>query len=112
VVHGILHINGQAVTRERIADYPSTDPFRRPKAAIHYLETLPGGVKHEIIELDGDTGALDDTQVYTVPPGHYFMMGDNRADSADSRYWGPIPKNWVIGGAFATYWPPNRINIL
>lgn len=47
-----------------------------------------------------------------IPPGHYFMMGDNRADSADSRYWGPIPKKWVIGGAFATYWPPNRINVL
>ncbi len=48
----------------------------------------------------------------TVPPGHYFMMGDNRGESDDSRFWGPIPKSWIIGGAFATYWPPKRIGTL
>jgi signal peptidase I len=47
-----------------------------------------------------------------VPPGHWFMMGDNRGQSDDSRFWGPIPKKWVIGGAFATYWPPSRIGFL
>ncbi|CAB4905772.1 unannotated protein [freshwater metagenome] len=45
----------------------------------------------------------------TVPAGHYFMMGDNRGESNDSRFWGPVPRDWVIGGAFATYWPPKRI---
>lgn len=45
----------------------------------------------------------------TVPPDHYFMMGDNRGASDDSRFWGPIPRDWIIGKAFATYWPPNRI---
>jgi signal peptidase I len=48
----------------------------------------------------------------TIPPGHYFMMGDNRGQSDDSRFWGPVPKKWIIGGAFATYWPPKRIGIL
>ena len=48
----------------------------------------------------------------TIPPGHWFMMGDNRGESEDSRFWGPIPKKWVIGGAFATYWPINRIGLL
>ena len=47
-----------------------------------------------------------------VPPGDYFMMGDNRGDSDDSRFWGPVPDKWVIGVAFFTYWPPDRIGFL
>jgi signal peptidase I len=44
-----------------------------------------------------------------VPAGDYYMMGDNRGDSLDSRYWGPVPQKWIIGVAFATYWPLDRI---
>jgi signal peptidase I len=44
-----------------------------------------------------------------IPPGHWFMMGDNRGESDDSRFWGPVPTGWIIGEAFATYWPPDRI---
>jgi signal peptidase I len=44
-----------------------------------------------------------------VPAGEYYMMGDNRGDSLDSRYWGPVPQKWIIGVAFATYWPIDRI---
>jgi signal peptidase I len=51
-------------------------------------------------------------QEITIPDDHYFMMGDNRGASADSREWGPIPKKWVIGQAFATYWPPGKIGLL
>jgi signal peptidase I len=47
-----------------------------------------------------------------VPPDHWFMMGDNRGHSDDSRFWGPVPLGWIIGGAFATYWPPDRIGSL
>jgi signal peptidase I len=48
----------------------------------------------------------------TVPKGYVFLMGDNRGQSDDSRFWGPVPIDWVIGKAFATYWPPKRIGIL
>lgn len=47
----------------------------------------------------------------TIPPDQYFMMGDNRGGSDDSRFWGPIERDWIIGKAFATYWPPDRLNI-
>lgn len=44
-----------------------------------------------------------------IPADHWFMMGDNRGESDDSRFWGPVPTGWIIGEAFATYWPPDRI---
>ncbi len=47
-----------------------------------------------------------------IPAGYYFMMGDNRDYSDDSRFWGPVPRSWIIGEAFFTYWPPDRIGFL
>jgi signal peptidase I len=47
-----------------------------------------------------------------IPAGEYFMMGDNRSISDDSRYWGPVPDRWIIGVAFFSYWPPDRIGLL
>ena len=56
-------------------------------------------------------GGCDFEEEITIPPDHYFMMGDNRGASDDSRYWGPVPREWIIGEAFFTYWPVDRIGV-
>jgi signal peptidase I len=60
----------------------------------------------------GDGGACNFRQPIVIPPGDYFMMGDNRGESDDSRFWGPVPNKWIIGVAFFTYWPPGRFGLL
>jgi len=60
----------------------------------------------------GGVPACNLPKTITIPPGDYFMMGDNRGNSDDSRFWGPVPQSWIIGEAFATYWPPDRIGLL
>jgi signal peptidase I len=62
--------------------------------------------------LDPECGTCNLPREITIPDGHYYMMGDNRGASADSREWGPVPKEWIIGKAFMTYWPPGRIGLL
>ena len=59
----------------------------------------------------GNVPACNMPIVITIPQGEYYMLGDNRGDSDDSRYWGPIRSSWIIGEVFATYWPPDRIGI-
>ncbi len=54
-------------------------------------------------------GGCDLPEEITIPEDHYFMMGDNRGASDDSRFWGPVPRDQIIGQAFMTYWPPDRI---
>jgi len=73
-------------------------------------------VKEPFINKDSSCGS-DETicnlrTPITVPKGDFFMMGDNRGQSSDSRVWGPVPKSWIIGEAFFTYWPPDRIGPL
>ncbi len=75
VMHGRLFINGEKVPREQIAPFATVNHFGKPEEAPHYIETLPGGVKHEIIQIDGDEGTFDNTKVYEVPPGPLFHDG-------------------------------------
>ncbi|MDQ6815979.1 MAG: signal peptidase I [Actinomycetota bacterium] len=64
------------------------------------------------IEPCGPAGSCNFPKPIVVPPGDYFMMGDNRGSSDDSRFWGPVPDRWIIGVAFFTYWPPGRFGFL
>ncbi len=80
-------IDGQAIVNGR----PQEEPFVRP---------------------DDDCPICDLPVEITIPPDHFFMMGDNRGASADSREWGPVPEDWVIGRAVFTYWPVPRLGPL
>jgi signal peptidase I len=60
----------------------------------------------------GNSAACNYPTPIKIPRGDYFMMGDNRGESDDSRFWGPVPGAWIIGKAFFTYWPPDRIGFL
>ena len=110
VTGGVVHINGTPVKREAAPNYVGEDPcagepvFASLRSVKRWRETLPNGVSYDTLEcpLMAPVPDPDNTPVYTVPPDHFFMMGDNRHNSTDSRFLrevGYVPLENLIGRA-------------
>lgn len=108
VRQGRLYINNEMIQREAVGLHED-DEAGYEKTLMQYIETLPGGATHAIFE-ESDEEALDNTPPYIVPEGHYFMMGDNRDHSQDSRVMGQVgfvPQENLVGRADVIFFSTN-----
>lgn len=109
MINGRLYINDEIVPRDAVGMAQYSKEIAGSEKVMEYVETLPGGVKHTIYE-ESDNEPLDNTEKYTVPAGHYFMMGDNRDNSRDSRVLdlvGYVPFDNLEGRAEVIFFSTN-----
>ena len=113
VKEGRVLIDGKVMSDEFYAQWD--DGFRQP-ASVHAKERTPEKYQElwQTHQLDRELGDIqrDFIGPVKVPPGKYFMMGDNRDHSCDSRYWGPVDQNFIKGKAWFIYWPPSRMKVV
>jgi signal peptidase I len=105
MLQGVLHLNGQPVRRETLGSSKQGAGASVPAAAVtRYRETLPNGCTYNV--LGSENGPGESTAEYVVPPGHFFVLGDNRDNSLDSRMntFGYVPIGNMIGVARTIYW--------
>jgi len=118
-------VSDEGGDNERACDVPTREEssqtfIKRVVAGPGDVISIVNGhvIRNGVREKDSYTYQCGDAQgcnyrtSIKIPPGDYFMMGDNRGESDDSRFWGPVPDKWIIGVAFFTYWPPDRIGLL
>ena len=101
MIHGVLHINGEPIKKEKIEDVTLDDASGHTRTVARYRETLPNGVTYPVLDLIQE-GIGDNTEIYKVPENHFFMMGDNRNNSTDSRFLsevGYVPFQNLVGRA-------------
>lgn len=98
MIEGALHINGAPVQRELTGQIDNPDITEEQRPVDVYRETLSNGVSYDTFDLTPNS-ISDRTREFTVPEGHYFMMGDNRDNSADSRVFGFVPAENLVGRA-------------